>query len=89
MEDLLHTTRSLKFTTAGSDHFSGLHVSVLTDYGDQLMCYRVRDNPAAYLSRTALASHGRQRRLHLSAHAPCAHLIAEMITKLQAVPAPG
>lgn len=36
-----------------------------------------------------LANHGRQRRLHLSAHAPCAQLIAEMITKLQALPAPG
>jgi hypothetical protein len=36
-----------------------------------------------------LATHGRTRRLHLSAHAPWADLIAEMITRLQGLPAPG
>jgi hypothetical protein len=36
-----------------------------------------------------LAEHGRTRRLHLSAHAPWARLLAEMITRLQALPAPG
>jgi Transposase DDE domain group 1 len=36
-----------------------------------------------------LALHGRTRRLHLSAHAPWAGLLAKMITRLQALPAPG
>jgi hypothetical protein len=36
-----------------------------------------------------LAEHGRSRRLHLSAHAPWAGLLAEMITRLQTLPAPG
>jgi hypothetical protein len=36
-----------------------------------------------------LADHGRQQRLHLSAHAPWADLLADMITKLQSLPAPG
>ncbi len=36
-----------------------------------------------------LAEHGRQRRLHLSAHAPWATLLATMINTLQAIPAPG
>jgi Transposase DDE domain group 1 len=36
-----------------------------------------------------LAVHGRTRRLHLSAHAPWADLLAEMITTLQSLPAPG
>ena len=36
-----------------------------------------------------LAQHGRTRRLHLSAHAPWAGLLAEMITRLQTLPAPG
>jgi hypothetical protein len=36
-----------------------------------------------------LAEHGRTRRLHLSAHAPWAGLLAEMITRLQTLPAPG
>jgi hypothetical protein len=36
-----------------------------------------------------LAQHGRTRRLHLSAHAPWAGLLAEMITTLQRLPAPG
>ena len=36
-----------------------------------------------------LAEHGRTRRLHLSAHAPWARLLAEMITRLQTLPAPG
>jgi hypothetical protein len=36
-----------------------------------------------------LADHGRTRRLHLSAHAPWAELLAEMITRLQTLPAPG
>jgi hypothetical protein len=36
-----------------------------------------------------LADHGRTRRLHLSAHAPWAELLAEMITSLQTLPAPG
>jgi hypothetical protein len=36
-----------------------------------------------------LADHGRARRLHLSAHAPWAELLAEMIAKLQTLPAPG
>ena len=36
-----------------------------------------------------LADHGRRRRLHLSRHAPWASLLAAMITKLQAIPAPG
>jgi Transposase DDE domain group 1 len=36
-----------------------------------------------------LAEHGRQRRLHLSRHAPWAGLLAEMLTKLQALPTPG
>jgi hypothetical protein len=33
-------------------------------------------------------AHGRTRRLHLSAHAPWADLLAEMITTLQSLPAP-
>ena len=36
-----------------------------------------------------LAEHGRTRRLHLSAHAPWAGLLAEMVTRLQTLPAPG
>jgi hypothetical protein len=36
-----------------------------------------------------LAHHGRERRLHLSAHAPWASLLHTMITTLQAIPAPG
>jgi Transposase DDE domain group 1 len=36
-----------------------------------------------------LADHGRARRLHLSAHAPWAELLAEMIAKMQTLPAPG
>jgi hypothetical protein len=36
-----------------------------------------------------LAQHGRDRRLHLSAHAPWADLLAAMITRLQKLPAPG
>lgn len=36
-----------------------------------------------------LAHHGRIRRLHLSGHAPWAELLAEMITRLQNLPAPG
>jgi hypothetical protein len=36
-----------------------------------------------------LADHGRTRRLHLSGHAPWAELLAEMITRLQTLPAPG
>jgi hypothetical protein len=36
-----------------------------------------------------LAEHGRTRRLHLSAHAPWAGLLAAMITRLQTLPAPG
>jgi len=36
-----------------------------------------------------LAEHGRTRRLHLSGHAPWAGLLAEMITRLQTLPAPG
>jgi hypothetical protein len=36
-----------------------------------------------------LAEHARGRRLHLSTHAPWAHLLAQMITTLQALPAPG
>jgi hypothetical protein len=36
-----------------------------------------------------LAEHGRTRRLHLSAHAPWARLLTEMITRLQTLPAPG
>jgi hypothetical protein len=36
-----------------------------------------------------LADHGRTRRLHLSAHAPWAELLAEMITRLQTLSAPG
>lgn len=36
-----------------------------------------------------LAAHGRTRRLHLSAHAPWTCLLADMITRLQAIPAPG
>jgi Transposase DDE domain group 1 len=35
------------------------------------------------------ADHGRTRRLHLSAHAPWAWLLAAMITRLQTLPAPG
>jgi hypothetical protein len=34
-----------------------------------------------------LADHGRTRRLHLSAHAPWAELLASIITRLQAIPA--
>jgi hypothetical protein len=36
-----------------------------------------------------LTQHGRTRRLHLSAHAPWAGLLADMITRLQTLPAPG
>jgi hypothetical protein len=36
-----------------------------------------------------LADHGRTRRLHLSAHAPWAELLAEMIARLQTLPPPG
>jgi hypothetical protein len=36
-----------------------------------------------------LADHGRTRRLHLSAHAPWATLLAAMINRLHAIPAPG
>lgn len=36
-----------------------------------------------------LAQHGRQRSLHLSAHAPWAELLAAMISRLQTLPAPG
>jgi hypothetical protein len=36
-----------------------------------------------------LAEHGRQRHLHLSAHAPWATLLAKMINTLQAIPAPA
>ena len=36
-----------------------------------------------------LAEHGRTRRLHLSAHAPWAGLLAAMITRLVTLPAPG
>jgi hypothetical protein len=36
-----------------------------------------------------LAEHGRIRHLHLSAHAPWAGLLAEMITTLQTLPTPG
>lgn len=36
-----------------------------------------------------LADHGRTRRLHLSAHAPWAELLAALITTLQALPSPG
>ncbi len=36
-----------------------------------------------------LAQHGRRRRLHLSAHAPWARLLAEMLEALRAIPAPG
>jgi hypothetical protein len=36
-----------------------------------------------------LADHGRTRRLHLSAHAPWATLLATMISRLQVIPAPG
>jgi hypothetical protein len=36
-----------------------------------------------------LARHGRSRRLHLSTHAPWAGLLAQMITTLQGLPAPG
>jgi hypothetical protein len=36
-----------------------------------------------------LADHGRQRRLHLSTHAPWATLLAKMISTLQAIPAPA
>ena len=36
-----------------------------------------------------LTHHGRTRRLHLSAHAPWAGLLADMITRLQTLPAPG
>ena len=35
------------------------------------------------------AVHGRTRRLHLSKHAPWASLLADMITRLQAIPAPA
>jgi hypothetical protein len=35
------------------------------------------------------ATHGRTHHLHLSAHAPWADLLAEMITTLQSLPAPG
>jgi hypothetical protein len=35
-----------------------------------------------------LSQHGRRRRLHLSAHAPWAQLLARMITTLQTIPAP-
>jgi hypothetical protein len=36
-----------------------------------------------------LAQHSRTRRLHLSAHAPWAELLADMINRLQTLPAPG
>ena len=36
-----------------------------------------------------IAAHGRTRRLHLSAHAPWASLLSQMINTLQAIPAPG
>ncbi len=36
-----------------------------------------------------LARHGRTRRLHLSAHAPWSQLLADMIDRLQSIPAPG
>lgn len=36
-----------------------------------------------------LAEHGRQRRLHLSAHAPWARLLATMLDTLHAIPVPG
>jgi hypothetical protein len=36
-----------------------------------------------------LAEHGRTRRLHLSAHAPWAGLLAQIIKTLQGLPAPG
>jgi len=36
-----------------------------------------------------LADHGRQRHLHLSAHAPWATLLANIINTLQSLPAPG
>jgi hypothetical protein len=36
-----------------------------------------------------LAEHGRTRRLHLSAHSPWTELLAQMITRLQTLPAPG
>jgi hypothetical protein len=36
-----------------------------------------------------LADHGRTRRLHLSAHAPWADLLATLITTLQGLPTPG
>ncbi len=36
-----------------------------------------------------LAEHGRTRRLHLSAHAPWAELLASIITRLQAIPPPA
>ena len=36
-----------------------------------------------------LAQHGRTRRLQLSSHAPWADLLAQMITTLQDLPAPG
>jgi hypothetical protein len=36
-----------------------------------------------------LTEHGRSQRLHLSAHAPWAELLAEMINRLQTLPAPG
>ena len=36
-----------------------------------------------------LAEHGRRRRLHLSAHAPWARLLAAMLDTLHAIPAPG
>lgn len=36
-----------------------------------------------------LARHGRNRRLHLSTHAPWTRLLAAMINTLQAIPAPG
>ncbi len=36
-----------------------------------------------------LAEHARGRRLHLSTHAPWADLLTQMITTLQALPAPG
>ncbi|MGH3626670.1 MAG: IS1380 family transposase, partial [Sciscionella sp.] len=36
-----------------------------------------------------LADHGRTRRLHLSTHTPWAGLLAQMISQLQTLPAPG
>ncbi len=36
-----------------------------------------------------LASHSRRRRLHFSAHAPWAKLLAQMLAALRAIPAPG